>query len=274
MSAQSLALRGSSARRIGAMVYRHVCLFRRSWPRVVELLYWPVLQMCIWGFISVYLAGMGTGPAVLAGSAFLGGVLLWEAALRSQFGFSIAFLEEMWSRNLGNLMIAPIRPWELVAALMIMGALRVLLGVGAAAILAWALYAFDVTSIGVPLIGFFGNLMLMGYAVGILVVAVILRNGQGAESLAWSLLFGLAPLSAVFYPVSVLPPWLQPVALAIPATHVFEGMRIVLAEGRFDLGHFFWACGLNAVLFAAAAWLFIAMFRAARERGLILNLGE
>lgn len=274
MSIAVHAGQGGSARRIWAMVYRHVCLFRRSWPRLVELLYWPVLQMCIWGFVSVWLSQLGSGPAVLAGSAFLGAVLLWEAALRSQFGFSIAFLEEMWSRNLGNLLIAPIRPWELVAALMVMGFLRVVLGVGAAAILASALYAFDITDLGLPLLAFFANLIVMGYGIGVLVVAVILRNGQGAESLAWSLLFGLAPLSAVFYPVAVLPSWLQPVALALPSTHVFEGMRIALAGGGFDFAHFAWAVGLNLALFAAASWLFVAMFRAARERGLILNLGE
>src|SRR5690348_3291785 len=107
----------SSARRIWGMMYRHLALYRSSWPRLLELAYWPVLQMCIWGFTANFLAArMGSGAAA-AGATLLGGVLLWEVALRSQMGVAISFLEEVWSRNLGHVFVSPLRPWELVAAL-------------------------------------------------------------------------------------------------------------------------------------------------------------
>lgn len=263
----------SSARRIYAMVYRHLCLYRGSWPRLLELMYWPVLQMVIWGFVTQYMRGY-QGTVAIAAGALIGAVLLWETCIRSQMGFAIAFLEELWSRNLGNLFVSPIRPCELVASLMVMSFLRAVVGVGTAAILAWLLYAFDITSLGVSLLPFLVNLMAFGWVVALGVTAMILRHGAGAESLAWSVLFGLAPLSAVFYPVSVLPDWLLPVALSLPTTHVFEGMRAVLAGGGFPATQLAWATGLNVLYLALAALLFVAIFRVARRRGLLLNIGE
>jgi ABC-2 type transport system permease protein len=116
--------------------------------------------------------------------------------------------------------------------------------------------------------------MMMGWSVALAVTSLILRHGAGAEALAWSVLFGLTPFSAVFYPVSVLPDWLQPVALAIPAAHVFEGMRAALLEGRVAWGHMAWAFGLDLLWLAAAAALFMGQLRAARIRGALLNIGE
>ncbi|MFQ3622184.1 MAG: ABC transporter permease [Acetobacteraceae bacterium] len=264
---------GGAARRIWGLLYRHLALYRRSWPRLVELAYWPILQMAIWGFVSEYLV-RASGWAAAASGVLIGAVLLWEVCLRSQMGFAISFLEEVWSRNLGNLFVSPIRPGELVAALIAMSALRMLAGVLPAIGLAALLYAFDILSIGPALPLFFANLMAMGWAVALGVTAMVLRYGAGAEALAWSVLFGLAPLSAVFYPVSVLPDWLRPVSLAIPATHVFEGMRAGLLEGRFAAGHLGAAVALNALWLAAAAALFAAVFRTARRKGLLLNVGE
>ncbi|TQF77969.1 ABC transporter permease [Elioraea sp. Yellowstone] len=260
-------------RRIWGLVYRHLALYRRSWPRLVELAYWPVLQMCIWGFVTEFMVRQ-SGWAAAASGVLIGAVLLWEVCLRSQMGFAISFLEEVWSRNLGNLFVAPIRPWELVGGLVAMSVLRMLAGIVPAILLAWALYRFDILAIGPALPLFFANLMAMGWAVALAVTAMVLRYGAGAEALAWSVLFGLAPLSAVFYPVAVLPPWLQPVALAIPATHVFEGMRAALLEGRFAAGNLASAAALNLAWLGAAGALFTAVFRTARRKGLLLNVGE
>src|SRR4029079_3311270 len=203
-------------------MYRHLALYRRSWPRLLELAYWPVLQMCIWGFTASFLATRIGSTAMLAGAALLGGVLLWEVALRSQMGVAISFMEEMWSRNLGHVFVSPLRPWELVAGLIAISIIRMAAGVIPAILVAWALYAYNLFALGTGLVLFFGNLMIMGWAVALAVVSMILRRGAGAEALAWSVLFGLTPFSAVFYPFAVLPAALQPIALALPSAHVFE----------------------------------------------------
>jgi len=264
----------AAARRIWGLMYRHLALYRRSWPRLLELGYWPVLQMCIWGFTATFLASRMGSPAVLAGATLLGGVLLWEVALRSQMGVAISFLEEMWSRNLGHISVSPMRPWELVAALVLMSVIRMAGGVLPAILVAWLLYAYNLFALGPVVVLFFMNLMIMGWAVALAVVSLILRHGAGAEALAWSVLFGLTPFSSVFYPVAVLPRALQPIALALPSAHVFEGMRGVLLNGEVRWDHLIATFALNAVWLAGAALLFARQFRQARLRGALLSIGE
>ena len=261
-------------RRIWGIVYRHLCLYRHSWPRLLELIYWPTLQMCIWGLTTAYLVSRaGTAPAAVAGGALLGGVLLWEVTLRSQMGVAISFLEELYSRNLGHIFVSPIRPQELLGAQILVSFGRTLFGVLPAIGLAWVLYAFDLFEMGPILVLFFANLMVMGWWIALGVVSLILRHGLGAEVLAWSVTFGIAPFSAVFYPVSVLPAALQPIALALPSSHVFEGMRAAL-DGQVRWDHLVAAAGLNVVWSGAAVALFAWQFHRARDRGALLNLGE
>jgi ABC-2 type transport system permease protein len=261
-------------RRIWGLMYRHLALYRRSWPRLLELAYWPVLQMCIWGFTASFLATRMGSTAALAGGMLLGGVLLWEVALRSQMGVAISFLEEIWSRNLGHVFVSPLRPWELVAALIGMSIIRLCVGVLPAIGLAWVLYAFNLFAIGPLVILFFANLMIMGWSVALAVVSLILRHGAGAEALAWSVLFGLTPFSAVFYPVAILPAWIQPLALSLPSAHVFEGMRAILTDGTIRWDHLAAAAGLNVLWMVGAIFFFARQFRAARERGALLSIGE
>ncbi|CAH2601218.1 ABC transporter permease [Rhodovastum atsumiense] len=264
----------ASLRRIWGLMYRHLALYRRSWPRLLELAYWPALQMCIWGFTASFFSQrMGSTGAVAFG-ILLGGVLMWEIALRGQMGVAISFLEEIWSRNLGHVFVSPLRPWELVAALFGISIVRTALGVLPAVLLAWALYAFNLFAVGWVLVLFTIGLLMMGWWVALGVISLILRHGAGAEALAWSILFALTPFAAVYYPVSVLPGWLQPFALALPAAHVFEGLRAALDHGQIAWNHLAWAFGLNGIWLALAGLLFLVQFRAARERGALLNIGE
>jgi ABC-2 type transport system permease protein len=102
----------------------------------------------------------------------------------------------------------------------------------------------------------------------------VLRNGLGAESLAWSLMFLLLPLTCVYYPVEVLPGWLQTVSWSLPPTYVFEGLRALVSDGVYRGDLMLWALGLNAVLIAVAAVVFVTMFNASRRAGSLLSLGE
>jgi len=264
----------AALRRIWGLVYRHLALYRRSWPRVLELMYWPILQMVVWGFVTAYLAGVQNNTAGIAAGMLLGGVLLWEVTLRSQMGFSISFLEEIWSRNLGHVFVSPLRPRELVAGLMAMSVIRVVIGVAPAVLLAWLLYSFGLFAMGPVVVAFFAALLMMGWAVALGVTSLILRYGAGAEALAWSVLFGLTPFSAVFYPVSVLPLWLHPVAYSLPSAHVFEGMRAALLDGTIAWGHLAAAFALDGFWMAVMGWVFMRQFQSARVRGALLNIGE
>ena len=262
-----------SAGRIGAMVLRYVYILRGSWPRIVELAYWPLMQMVLWGFISKFLATNSSWVAQGAG-VLIGAVLLWDVLFRCQLGFSVSFLEEMWSRNLANLFISPLRPYEFVVALTLMSLIRTLIGVVPAAFLAILFYNYSVFDLGLPLLAFFFLLLMLGWAVGLVIIALIMRFGLGAESLAWIAMFALAPLSGVFYPVSILPDWLQAVSWALPSTYVFEGMRAVVFDNTVRFDHLLWALALNIVYLTAAGAYFLHTFRIARRDGLLMGVGE
>lgn len=263
----------ASLRRIAAMVLRYWYLLRGSWPRLLELAYWPTVQMILWGFINQFMAQNSTWVAQGAG-VLVAGVLLWDVLFRGQLGVSVSFLEEMWSRNLGHLFVSPLRPGEWVAALMAMSLIRTLIGVVPAALLAVPFFGYSVFGLGLPLALFFANLIVLGWALGLFIIALILRHGMGAEGLAWIVVFLLAPFSAVYYPVAVLPDWLEPLALALPSTHVFEGMRALVFDGAVAWGHMAAAAGLNLAFLAAGAAAFLWSFHQARVRGALLQTGE
>ena len=262
-----------SPRRVGAMVLRYWYLLRSSWPRVIELIYWPAVQMLMWGFLQSYLSENASFFA-RAGSTFIGGVLLWDILFRGQLGFSISFLEEMWARNMGNLLMSPLRPVEFVLALMIMSLVRLSIGIVPVTFLAMAFFGFNLYGLGFALVAFFINLIFTSWAVGLFVSGLVLRNGMGAESFAWTIMFVLLPLTCVYYPVAVLPAWLQPVAWTLPPTYVFEGMRALVTNGVFRADLMIAALLLNAILFAASAATFIALVNSARRQGSLLQTGE
>jgi ABC-2 type transport system permease protein len=259
--------------RIAAMVMRYVYLLRASWPRILELIYWPAVQLFVWGFLQYYIT-QNSGFFARAGGMFIGAVLLWDILFRGQLGFSVSFLEEMWARNLGNLMISPLRPLELVCALMIMSLIRLAIGVVPVTLLAIAFFDFNIYGFGFALAAFFLNLIFTSWAVGIIVSGVVLRNGMGAESLAWTLMFVLMPLACVYYPVTILPEWLQAVAWALPPTYVFEGMRALVMDNVFRADLMLQALALNALYFTAAVAVFLQLLKSARRHGSLLQSGE
>src|SRR5882724_699287 len=240
-----LALHGGlSVHRIGAMILRYWYLLLSSWPRLLELLYWPVMQVVTWGFLQTYIA-QNANFFARAGGTLIGAVILWDILFRGQLGFSISFLEEMWARNLGNLMMSPLKPIEFLLALMVMSLIRLAIGVIPMTLLALFLFHFNFYSLGLPLIAFFCNLI-----------------------------FALMPLACVYYPVKVLPHWLQYLSWALPPTYVFEGMRSLLIDQVFRADLMVSALLINAVLLMASFAAFLALLNSARRHGSLLGGGE
>jgi ABC-2 type transport system permease protein len=262
-----------SLTRVAAMVLRYWYLLRQSWPRIIDLIYWPTVQMVMWGFLSLYLTEH-TSVLARAGGVFIGAVLLWDILFRGQIGFSVSFLEEMWSRNLGNLMMTPLRPAELVAALMVMSIVRVTIGLVPVTVMAIFFFGFNFWQLGFAAAAFFFNLIITSWSIGLVASGMVLKKGLGAESLAWSMTFILLPLCCVYYPVAVLPEWLQWISLSLPPTHVFEGLRALLLENRFDAGDMLTALGLNVLYFSGASMVFALLLRAARGAGSLMQTGE
>ena len=268
----STKLKHSSSSRIFALFTRYFFLLRSSWPRIIEIAYWPTMQMVVWGFVSKHFAP--SSPELTAGGVLISVVLIWDTLFRSHISYTLSFLEEMWSRNLGNLFVSPLRPWELMLGLACISLIRTLIGMIPAALLAIPFFGVSVFDMGLPLFAFFFNLVLTGWAMSQFVTAILIRYGLGAESLTWVLPFLIAPFSCIYYPLSTLPGWMQEIAAFIPTTYVFEGMRALLIEGVWRQDLLLKSLSFNVLYLGLGMSAFLFAFRVARKHGLLLQAGE
>ena len=263
----------ASLRRVRAILRRHAYLILKSWTRIVSMMYYPTVTMVVWAFVTLYLAPTNNFLKDAPGF-FIGAVLLWDVLFRGQLGVSLTFIEELYARNLGNLFVSPLTLPEYIAGQLAMSVLRAVIGVGGACFFAWLLFRYSIFSLGFPLIAFFANLLVFGWAIGLAMSGMIMRLGLGAEELAWAAIFIVAPISGVYYPVAVLPGWMQAIAWATPSAHVFEGMRGVLLHGVFRWDAFWAALALNVVYLVLGALVFAWSVHWARVHGTLLQMGE
>ncbi len=250
--------------RINAIILRHAYLHRRSPARVMEVFFWPVMDLLVWGYITAYLKELALSDTVLF---FIGAMILWDVLYRSQQAISLSITEEFWVRNFINLFISPLSIPEFISALCLVGFIKSVVTTLVLAVLALFLYQFDLLQLGLGLLPFYGNLLLFGWAVGLFTMGIILRYGRAAEALIWGMPFLLQPLSAVFYPVDILPEWLQAVALGLPSTYVFQGMRQVMEGGGINWGQMELALGLNLIYMLLGGLYFGLMLRSVRNKG-------
>jgi ABC-2 type transport system permease protein len=258
-------------RRIGALLFRYLLLVRRDPSRVVDLVYWPFIDIAVWGLLTTFVARAGVQvPNAIA--VFLGGAILWNVFLRASQDVSVSFLDDLWARSLVTLFASPLTFTEFGIALTLVGLVKTVLALTLMAAIAWLLYAFNIFTLGWALLPFAANLILFGWTLGLVALAIVLRFGGRWAILAWSIPFTMMPISAVFYPESVLPPPVRAVARALPAVHVFEGMRGVVLEGRFAWDRVAIATVENVVYLTLATALVAWVFRLALRRGLLAKL--
>jgi ABC-2 type transport system permease protein len=257
--------------RVWAVARRHAYVLARSPHRLFDVTVWPIVDTVLFGSLGVFFVTQG-GPdsAAQAGVAYLlSGIVLWHVVYQAQIAVSTGFMEETWSRNLLSLMVTPLKELELVAGIALFGLVKLVMGVGVVALAAYALYAFDVTTLGLGLVPVMAILLAGGWAIALLVVGLMLRFGNGAEALAWGIMFLVMPLGGVFYPVEALPPFIRPISELLPTTHAFAAGRELIDGGPMPWGELAQAAvgTLVAVLGALAfvAW----MLRLFRRRGYI-----
>jgi ABC-2 type transport system permease protein len=256
--------------RVFALVQRYVFLYKRSIARAGEVVFWPVMDLLVWGFTTRYLETVSAPGAV---RFLMGAVLFWDILYRAQQAITLTLTEEIWSRNIINLFVAPISPFEICVATCLCGVLKA--GVNALILwlLAWLLFEFKVLDCGLYLVPFTASLIIYGWAVGMVTSALILRFGQAAEAFVWGVPFLVQPISAVFYPLDVLPEWLRVIALCLPSTYIFEGMRAALRDHTVSLSHLAAAFALNAAYLVLAGFFWAWMLRRVREKGFLGRLG-
>jgi ABC-2 type transport system permease protein len=221
---------GLDWQRVRAIMRRQAYVQKRGWHRWFDVLVWPVVDTVIWGSIGAFVTQQH--GAIRSGLPYmLSGILLMHVLYQSNIAVSTGFMEETWSRNLLNVMVTPIREREYMAGIVIFGLVKLGLGLAMVGLAAFVLYSFNLLTIGWALIPIIGVLMLVGWCIALYVISFVLRFGNGAEILAWGVLFVVVALSGVFYPVHALPAALRPVAQVLPSTHAFIAARTVL-DGR------------------------------------------
>jgi ABC-2 type transport system permease protein len=259
--------------KIYALSLRHIYLIKGSFPRILDLIYWPTIQIFLWGFISKFFTLNSSYYENTVG-IILSAAILYDFLFRSSISYNMMFLEEIWSRNFTNLFIAPIKISEIIAALTFTAIFRTLIGLIPAALLAIPLFDVSIFKIGIPLIFLLISLYIFGVTLGLLVTSGLVRFGPSFENIAWASLFFLAPLGCIYYPIEILPEWLQIIAKFLPLVHLFEEMRNILINDLINYYAILKACMISFIYFIAGIIIFYYSYSGAKERGTLINMGE
>ena len=259
--------------KVFALSLRHIYLIKGSFPRILDLIYWPTVQIFLWGFISKFFTLNSDYYSNTVG-IILTAAILYDFLFRVSISFNMMFLEEIWSRNFTNLFIAPIKINEIITSLTLTAVLRALIGLIPAAILAIPLFGVSVFKLGFPLLFLLISLYLFGVTLGLLVTSGLLRFGPSFENIAWASLFFLAPLGCIYYPIDVLPNWLQFVAKGLPLVHIFEEMRNILLNNTVNYLDIIKSISISIVYFILGVIIFYTSYFGAKQRGTLINMGE
>tara|TARA_Y100001970_G_C14163463_1_gene819895 strand:+ start:841 stop:1632 length:792 start_codon:yes stop_codon:yes gene_type:complete len=259
--------------KIYGLFLRHFYLITRSFPRVLDLIYWPSIQITLWGFISNFFATHSAYYNNAVG-VILSCAILYDFLFRTSIGFNMLFLEEIWSRNFTNLFIAPIKISEIISSLVFTALVRALIGLVPAILLTSPLFGISLLDLGLNLFFLFLSLYIFGITLGVLVSSGLLRFGPSFENIAWSTMFLLAPFGCIYYPIEILPEIFQKIAYCLPLVYIFEEARNILINQSINYQNLITAFTLNLFYLVLAIVLFYYSFEKARNKGTLINIGE
>ena len=259
--------------KIFALSLRHIYLIKGSFPRILDLIYWPTIQILLWGFISKFFTLNSSFFENTVG-IILSAAILYDFLFRSSISYNMMFLEEIWSRNFTNLFIAPIKLSEIIAALTFTAIFRTLIGLIPASLLAIPFFGVSIFKVGTPLIFLVITLYIFGVTLGLLVTAGLVRFGPSFENIAWASLFFLAPLGCIYYPIEILPEWLQTIARLLPLVYIFEEMRNILIYDIINISQILKAIIISFIYFSVGVIVFYVSYNGAKKRGTLINMGE
>ena len=252
---------------------RHFYLIKGSLPRILDLVYWPTIQIILWGFISKFFSIYSDYYSNTLG-VILTCAILYDILFRSSISFNMLFLEEIWSRNFTNLFIAPLKLKEIIVSLVFTALIRTLIGLVPAIILTSPLFGVSILKLGLPLLLLFLSLYIFGITLGLFVSAGLMRFGPSFENIAWSSLFLLAPLGCIYYPIEILPNFFQIIAKGLPLVYIFDETRNILLNNFVNYENLKQAYLLNLVYLIFGIILFYFSFLKARIKGTLINMGE
>ena len=262
-----------SKRRIYAIVVRHFFQLKRDLSRLADIVWYPVIDLTIWGLVSSFLVG-NTDKKEQFILFFLGGIILWVFVYRMQMGLSLSLMMDMWDRNFLNLFVSPLTIIEYIIGLTLTAVFKILITFFILTPLAFFLYSFNIFNLGIYLLPFFVSLMIMGWWMGVIINGLLLRYGFKIESFAWGFVYVFNPLSGVFFPWSTMPFWMRSISKLLPSSYIFEGMRQVLSLGTVDINLLIVSFGLNLAYSVIALGIFYYLFRSSLRCGILVKLSD
>jgi ABC-2 type transport system permease protein len=251
-----------------SITLRQYYLIRGSLSRVFPLFVWVAIDIVLWGFITRYLDTV-TSSSYSFVPALLGAVLLWDFQTRVMQGVTMAFFEDVWSRNFLNIFASPLTITEYVTGLVMSSIATSAVGLVVMLLVAFLAFGLSLFIYGAMLVPFLLVLFLFGIALGILGASVVLRLGPSAEWFVWPIPAVVSPFAGVFYPVSTLPQWMQYISRALPPSYVFDGMRAIVAGNPMPGKMLLWSGALSVLYILLACWLFTRVYKQAVRTGLI-----
>lgn len=256
-----------SLQRVWAIVLRNILAERRNFMRISDALYWPILDISLWGFTTSWLEKSHQQMPNLV-LMVLTGLVLWQVVMRANYEISIPLIEEIWNKSFVSLFATPLTIWEWIIGVMITGVIKTCFVLVFGVLIVWLFYSLNIFVFGWMLIPFVISLIMFGWVTGFLGASMIVYWGQKVQNLPWIMAFLFAPVSAVYYPIEALPHWLQTVAYSLPLPYIFEGMRSVILEGKLPVNYLAISFLLNIIYLALALLLFKYMFEKSRIKGL------
>jgi ABC-2 type transport system permease protein len=233
----------------------------------MNIVFWPLLDMILWGFNSTWIAQNSNTqvPLVLM---MLAVTVLWLGLSRASIDFSYSLIDEIWAHNLMNLFSSPLTIWEWIISVIISSAFKISFVFAICMFFAWLIYGVVIPSLGFILIPFILSLALFGVTLGIITASFLIYWGRKIEFLVWMIHWIFAPICGVFYSITVLPPWLQVISHTIPLTFIFESIRKISMGQPIASNELLYNFILILVYFISALIFFKYMFEKSRAKGL------
>jgi ABC-2 type transport system permease protein len=233
-----------------------------------DVFYWPTIDLLLWGLTSSYFRSFISDKNHII-MMIVSGILLWIIVWRGQYEITVNLLEELWSKNLINLFVSPLKFSEWLVSVVIVGILKAVISFSFAGLVAFMLYKVKIFSLGFYLLPLSGLLIITGWWVGFLVGGLILRYGTKIQTFAWAAVMLISPFSAIYYPLSTLPAWAQKVAVFVPTSYVFEGARQVIDHGSLDWNKLLVCLAINLVYLTLALRFINSSFSKILKKGLV-----
>lgn len=252
-------------RRIYAVLLQEMYITKRSLEVIIDLFFFSTITILGFGLTSVFLTGQIDGaPAYY----LILGLLLWEIVRVDQYSISVGALWNIWSRNLSNMFVSPLSMTEYIAALMFSAIVKSFFVFVLLSLVTALLFEFNIFSLGlVNLSLFFINLTLFSWTIGLLLLGLVFLYGTRIQALAWGLIFLFQPLVATFFPVEILPKFIQPLSYSLPPTYVFEAARAAISDPSVNWQYFFVSLVQNILYLFLGLYLFRAMYHRSKDTG-------